>query len=60
VTTRMIANVPKVAPDKKGRNPGPGERNVPILLRMDSIQTNTEIASQKRPLSRSGRFAVPP
>jgi len=29
VTIRMIENVPRTTPAQKGRNPGPGEWNVP-------------------------------
>ena len=60
VISRMIARPPKKTADQKGRNPGPGARSVPTSPRKDSIQTNTETASQKRPLNCSERFITSP
>jgi len=49
VMTRMIDNVPRVTPDQKGMNPGPGNWMVPIPAWVDITQTKQEIATQKTP-----------
>jgi len=55
VTIRRIESVPKISADQKGRNPGPGEWKAPTSIRTDSMQTNIEMPSQKRPANRSRR-----
>jgi hypothetical protein len=55
---RMIENVPKVTPAQKGRNPGPGDRKVPIFVWMDITQTKIEMASQKKLLNWSREFIM--
>ena len=58
--TRTIENIPKTTPDQKGRNPGPGDRKVPMPSGVDIKQTKTEIPVQKTPLNTSGEFVIGP
>jgi len=51
VTARVSPSKPNITPDQKGKNPGPGDRTVPIPASMESAQTITDIPTHIRPVN---------